>query len=573
MLIAQRTCCDNVKLIQPLFLIDFMSKLATLIASRLHTQLAGLFAGISLVVISTQSVCAQGVHRIWVDATGLHSVQASLVKVAEDKQFVVLRRADGGIVRLAIDQLSDSDRQYVDKHLIRTRDQNLLRIQAPTEPNCEPLPVLELASVADETHPATDQSPPLTTQCTRVIRPVSQLPKKLVADPSPWSMGCRDALVSIDRIDFSDDVSQPIPIVVTDDWQTRTTSVAFSVSGHSMIPGQRTRKQLIRIDFASGQAVVAMQNVGRLRLMDHHTGRGRSLLLTGHGAMNDGGSLAFAEGWDGDNVSVVHRRRLPGVESSAATTTPKSERSTDSLRSHSSLTKLHWAKMIDAQHVLAHVGNQIVLWNLVSGDTVYRIDHVDPRCEPAVSGGRRYLAVPKMAAVDLYNIETGKALGRIKVERQMPGVSFSPFGNALAIVSSRRIRTWNLVDAALDADITSRESLGQGSPTWIDHDLLISSNGILVSQFRGVPIWKYDLTAAEVSRVGKHVAVLRKEPWSQLVTMQLPHEAAKQTIQQIDASIVKLDPTRWRIPGRSHWDGGEWVDRTSKVAQLPIQRR
>jgi WD40 repeat protein len=288
--------------------------------------------------------------------------------------------------------------------------------------------------------------------------------------------------------------------------------------------------------------------------------------------MNEGGSLALAEGWDGDNVSVVHRRRLPGVDSSGLKI-PELKRSTDALRTRSMQTKLRWAKMIDGQHVLAHVDNQIVLWNLVSGETVYRIDHVDPRSEPAISGGRRYLAVPRMAGVDLYNLETGKALGRIKVDRQIPGVSFSPYGNSLAIVSSRRIRTWNLVDAALDADIRSREGLGRGSPTWIDHDMLVSSNGILVSQFRGVPIWKYDLTAAKVTRVGKRVAVLRKEPWSQLATLQLPHQAAQKVIQQIDASVVKLDPSQWRVPGRSHWDGGEWVDRTTKVARLPIQRR
>jgi hypothetical protein len=518
---------------------------------------------VSIAMLSTAT--AQQINRIWVDASGLHSVEASLKRVTEDRQFAILQRADGGSVTLTIDQLSLEDRAFIDEHLEELIDRNQLRMQPPEPPDHEALPVIELPTLVDETKTQSSMIP-LSMQSAKVSRTQRSLPPKLPADRSPWSIGCPDSLISIAPIDFADEVSAPIPIVVTDDWQTRTTSVAVSVSGHTLIPGQATRKQLIRFDFADQQTIVAMQHPGRVRLLDHHIGSERSLLLTDQGVMGEGGWLSLAEGWSRDNVSVIHRKQLPGSATNA--TNPGIQ-----VNLGRSSPKLFWAQMVDSQHVLAHLKTSIVLWNLVSGETIYRIDHVDPRAQPALSEGRRYLAVPTSGAVDLYAVETGKSLGRIKVERQMPGVAFSPYGNALAIATSRRLRVWNFVDAALDADVASRESFGQGPPTWIDHDMLLSSNGILISQFRGLPIWKYDLAAAKVTRIGKHVAIVRKEPCSQLATMQLPHDSAKQIIKQLDSSSIKVDDSDWRVPGRSSWDGSEWVDRSLRVTRLPSNRR
>jgi hypothetical protein len=518
---------------------------------------SALTVGILFFVATPTAVTAQQINRVWVDSSGLHSVDASLVRVTEDQRFVVLRRADGGSVTMTIDQLSLEDQEFINDHLRQLIGGNQLRQQPPLPPDHEALPILELNTVVDKVDNSINFSGQLTLQSATVARPLRGLPNRLKADRSPWSVGCTDAVISIDEIDFADEVSEPIPIVVTDDWGTRETSVAVSLSEHTLIPGQPSRRQLIRFDFGNQATVIAMQSKARVRLLDHHIGSGRSLLLTGHGTMGEGGSILLANGWNNDNVKEICRQPLPGSDPSTGQSPPK----------------LLWSKIIDRQHVIAQIKSSIVLWNLVSGETVFRIDHVDSRSEPAISEGRRYLAVPTTGAVDLYAMETGKALGRIKVEQQMPGVSFSPYGNSLAIATSRRLRVWNLVNAALDADIESRESFGQGAPTWIDHDMLLSSNGILVSQFRGLPVWKYDLAAAKVTRIGKHVAIVRKEPWSQLATMQLPHRSAKQILKQLDANPLDVEDSKWRIPGRSTWDGNEWVDRTLRVTRRSSGRR
>lgn len=49
--------------------------------------------------------------RTWTDATGKHKVEAELVGVADGK--VTLRKTDGKTTTIALDKLSDADREYV----------------------------------------------------------------------------------------------------------------------------------------------------------------------------------------------------------------------------------------------------------------------------------------------------------------------------------------------------------------------------------------------------------------------------------------------------------------------------
>ena len=310
-----------------------------------------------------------------------------------------------------------------------------------------------------------------------------------------------------------------------------------------------------------------MQHDRSIRLLDHDPASGRSLVLLDSGTLEEGGVLALAHGWNSSNLRVSHRRRLP--ESNAEAQWLSADASTQM----SGSMKVSWARLIDAEHVLVMIDRSIVLWNLVSGEPVYQIDHVDKRGAPAISGGKRYIAIPKVGVVDLHDTQTGNRLGRIRVERQVPGISFSPYGNALAIVTSRRLRVWNLPAAALDSDIKVHESLGREAAVWVDHDFLISGTGVLVSLFRGLPIWKYDVTGCQMESIGDHVAILRKSPLSQLTTLRLPHREARRTLKRMDASIMKSDTADWRVPGRSLWDGNQWVDRDVRLGTLPARMR
>jgi WD40 repeat protein len=234
---------------------------------------------------------------------------------------------------------------------------------------------------------------------------------------------------------------------------------------------------------------------------------------------------------------------------------------------------LRWARWVDDEHIIAVVDRTLGLWNIVSGEQIYAIDDIDHRAVPAISGGRRYVAVPSSGAVDLYATTTAQPLGRIEIENRVPGVSFSPPGDVLSIVTSRRMRAWDLTSATLSADITCRRSLGDGQPIWIDSDLLLSSSGVLLSLLRGLPIWRYDIAGTETVSIGKHIAMVRRHPTPEITIVSLPHEAAANAMRWIDSSPAKVDLDRWRILGQSSWGEAGWLDRDVQISARPRRLR
>ena len=229
---------------------------------------------------------------------------------------------------------------------------------------------------------------------------------------------------------------------------------------------------------------------------------------------------------------------------------------------------MRWARFIDEEHVVAVIDKSLAAWNLVSGKQLYRIDGIDPRSNPDISGGRRYIAVPFDGSVRMFSATTGETMGEIKVGQNiLPSVRFAPRGDALAISTSRQIRVWNLPDAALEGDIKSRRNLGSGSPIWIDDDLVMSSNGVLMSIFRGLPVWRYDLTSTMATSLGDKVAFFRKHPTAELAVVSIPHAGAAEAMDWIDTSPRRTEPEAWRVPGRSVWNEGDWQDKDVRLTR------
>ena len=498
-----------------------------------------------------------------------------LMDVHDTNVRLMLRSGDE--VLMTMDQLSRDDLVYVEEYLTKTIDRNSLRMDAPPAPQIkarEPLLLPEALFESPENSslvlgPALQHPKPPIDRSRRpgIPKSVSELPKSLRADRSPLSFQCPKSIIPIEDLDFNDEVSRPVLVQASDPWGNPSTSVAFSISSHVPVKSDISRHQILRSDFADEQTIVTMQHDRDIRLLDHDPTSGKSLLMLDSSAIGEGTVIALADGWDTNNLTVSHRRRLP--ESSTA----PHWLSSDASAQIKVPMKLSWARLIDGQHVLAKVEHSIVLWNVISGEPLYRIDRIESRATPAISGGKRYLAIPGDGLVDLHDLQTGKRLGRIRVERQVPGVSFSPYGDSLAIMTSRRLRVWNLPDAALDHDVVARESFGREAAVWIDHDFLITGTGVLVSLFRGLPVWKYDITGCQLATIGQHVAILRKSPLSQLTTLKLPHRQARVMLKRLDATLMESANVDWRIPGRSKWDGNQWVDREERLGALPSRSR
>jgi hypothetical protein len=386
-------------------------------------------------------------------------------------------------------------------------------------------------------------------------------PASLAPDPSPSPIdptqvqvaACR---IPTDDVDVYDKCSRPIPILTVDPSGRPVASIAMSISSGLRIPGAPRRNQVLRFDLAGQQAAVVLAHDRAITLLDHHAPSGQTLVLVGFNALGRGGQLAVARGWQQDRLRLGGHRTLAEDDSVAGPS------------------RLEWARWVDRQHVIARIGPSLGLWNLVSGQQIYRIEGIDSRSRPAISAGRRYVAVPAEGGVHLLATGTGRTLGWIDAGKPVvPAVSFSPLGHALAIVTSRQLRTWDLQDAAVATEVSSRRGLGSDPPVWIDSDLVLSSSGVLMSLFRGIPVWRYDLAATDSMPVGSQVAMFRRHPVSELTVLALPHRAATDAMYWIDHSPTRIDTQSWQIPGRSVWEAKGWNDRDVQISAAHARLR
>jgi hypothetical protein len=410
------------------------------------------------------------------------------------------------------------------------------------------LPVLQISNSGASQDSVPDDSPFQWGANARSLEIPTGLPTPVPADPSSIEHSFPESNFVTTSIDSFQDVSLPIPLTIQDAEGTLSTALAVSVSARQgfMLASASSKGSLSTskiLCFQSGQssAVTVFESNQPLRMLDHHQPSGRTLVLTGRPSRRTIGDLAVLEGWNDKSLKVVRRLKLD-VEGKMGLPA-----------------QLHHGYLIDEQHVLLLIDRSIGLWNLETAQCVYRIDGIDPRTKIAVSGGRRYVAIPFSGGVDLWHTDTGKSIGRIKVESQVPDVSFSMDGARLAIANSRRLRVWDLTAGALSADISSLRSLGSGRPLWIDSDYVITGSGTLVSLFRAIPLWRYDLGSDRVAEVGNHVAVFRKHPQGELSVLRLPHETAQTQISKIDSGEIEVDRETWRIADQSRWRG-QWVD-------------
>lgn len=538
--------------IRPLHPPQFYASVIRMFSCRFAGVIAALhFAAASTTTFAVDSPYA---NRIWVDAAGQYSVRAALIDW--DETTVRLLRTDGGEITLPISMLSEQDKTYLTDKKTTVLSGNVLRGSSPPPPSITPQPELKLPRAST----TSVSGATLGNDGDRVESSDDGLPKKLSADRSPWSTHLQPSSISLPKIDFNMDVSEPVAIFdpgqkAQGQKNVRAMTLVASISGNIWMPGESARQELVRFNLDDQTATVAMRHYEKIRLLDHDHPSGKSLAIIGQNSLGRGGDLVVVSGWSDGLLGFADRRKLHDNADSGK------------------LPELYWARWVDDQHVVAMVDQSIGLWNMVSGEQLFRVDGLDPRCEPALSGGGRYLAVPRHGQVVLIATDSGQLLGTIKVESEVPGVQFSPLGNQLAITTMRRLRVWDLTAAALAADVRSRNSLGKGHPLWIDHDLILTESGTLVSLFRGVPIWRYDIAGTERSSIGGRIAVLRKEPESQLNILDLPHDGAKEVLRRIDGSPIGIDPDRWQIPGRSVWQNGRWVDRDVQIGSVTTNRR
>ena len=221
-----------------------------------------LFLVAALFVTARGSVAinAQEASRIWVDTSGLHSVSAMLVEVEESNVRLILN--NGNEIKMRLDQLSKRDFEYVKSFQEQRLEGNALRMQPPPVPNTQALPRIKLPAASFkapentrlELGPVLYQAvlkqaanPRDRGESRRTPVSVTELPRSLPADRSPVSYRSSPSVISIEDLDFNDQVSRPIAIETQDGGGTGSTSIAFSVSSPIRLESVPTRQQIIRL--------------------------------------------------------------------------------------------------------------------------------------------------------------------------------------------------------------------------------------------------------------------------------------------------------------------------------------
>ena len=506
-------------------------------ASARQLRSAAATCAIAGVFLISTPVAAEDLLRVWVDWSGQHTIEATLVQVQSNK--IVLMTTDGRRITLPVDKLSEKDQAYVKE--FRSSNVNILRAQPPKPPNVKPLPLLDLPPAQG----TAEKNSIIEISSAHTVSQATKLPAAIPADPAPAEIAIAEQRFVLPRIDAHDICSDLIPV-----GDAGSPALGLSISvGLTNPQAQAPVHRLLRLDAHNSETEVIYRSPDRIRLFDHHVPSRRSLVMVGHNSLGQNGKLALANGWNRGGMLIRFHRAFPGGEVLGQ------------------FPQVRWARLIDDEHFVAIVDRTLVAANIVSGKVLYRIEEIHGNSVPALSGGRRFLAVPYEGGVQLYRSQDGGALGRIGTESSIvPAVSFSNEGDSLAIVNSRRMRVWSLPGAALRTDIETRTNLGSGPPTWVDSDLVMSSSGSLISIFRGVPVWRYDIAGTVTNYVGGNVAMLRKQPHAGLHVLKLPHRGANEAMRWIDAIPTATPAETWKMPGRSVWSHDGWADRDVRIS-------
>ena len=499
----------------------------------------------------TWVACSDGNEpiRIWVDATGRYSVEASFVRREGD--WVILRRKDGGKSSMPFDRISSRDQEYLADYERKEAEAAIAKANKPestrlklvpseTKPQ-EPLDLPPASFVAAEN--STLQVGVVTETNLQVAKPKSN-----PADPSPYQVILPLSKLAVDDINPYDRCSNLVSVGTSDN-----PAVGMSVTVGFALSGSKLANRIVKFDFAENKTKVIYQSEEPVTLLDHHPGSRQSLVLVDHSSSGQGGRLAIATGWRSDEFQLNYQRRLPGdAEADEG--------------NHRNRPTLRWARWIDEEHIVAILDRSLMGWNLVSGEMIFRIDGVETKSTPALSGGRRYLALPVAGGVQLYETEGGKSLGRIAVEpRVVPAVGFSAQGDSIAITSRRRLVAWDIPNAQQTLQFDSSHSLGSNAPTWVDQDLILTSSGMLVSVQRRAAVWRYHLSGSKTLVGDDNIAIFRARP-TELTTVKMPHQGVDNAIAWLDSQAFAQQKDLSRLLGRSVWDRGSWQDRDVRVS-------
>ena len=449
--------------------------------------------------------------RLWKDASGKFQIRAALVE--RTKTDVRLHTADGREITVPIGRLGREDQDY------------LKSLDAPADnpfAGGTPLPATAPGDAAPAAAvPGTLRAAPesnsvgeeMALPATGTTLDLSSTPadETFAPDPQPSTSAIPAGFVQIAAVDAYDKVSAP---VLVDAAEGRfLVSIGRNKSGSP----QETRGRIYSVQLSSKKSELVWDHPNAVRVLDHDTSSGRTLLVDKLDQFHRGGELVIVQGLERVGGKPLYRRTLPGAGKPGFAP------------------QVEWARLLSASHAAAIVDRALYVWDLPAARLVYRIDDVSASEPPVFSGNQLYMAVPQGGKVVVVETANGKIRKSIATGNTLkPGAAFHPNGRLLATASSNQYQVWDCVADRLIREATTTDHLGSYPIHWIAPQVFLAQLGDAVHLDLGMSVWKYSVSGGTPPNVvGNKLLTSTTSQNCALASVEIPHAALEKSVNQL----------------------------------------
>ena len=385
--------------------------------------------------------------REWTDSTGMFKVTATLV--ALDGDTLTLRQEDGADLEIDVGSLSAVDRVVVQ----RTRRRLALRKGDETK---EP----EAFDVAATATNHTD-FPPVE------VAPLPADPA--LADPVPAA-----GKVEIPRADHFDHVARLFPV---------GEGMVLVVVENST-PGKPLPTRLVWVNLQKKSVVSESALPGADIVLDYHPLLERLLTVSREKSTAEGAARQVLTLFDAapgrKGVARIVAWRAPCADKQPTARHP-------------------WGRIVDDSLVLHQSSREeFTCWDIDARRARWRFAQYPGHSPlPALTPGRRHVAIPDTRRVQVCDVATGAVLVSLPVG-SVSGVCFDDTGRRLALVEGGSVQVHDLGDTAAPIDLFRAHGCHANTTAleWLGDDTLLvqSAEGlgaVAWSISKGLPAWRY----------------------------------------------------------------------------------
>ncbi len=409
--------------------------------------------------------------RTWTDSTGKFKLEASFVSREGDN--IQLKKSDGKTIQLAVDKLSKEDVAYLEGLTAAAGASN------PFEAAAEVAAPVAPAS-ASEREAKWDTARRLAIQpvegCSITPDPGAALPAQ-GENRTLMLPGTGFIPRAGGRAENNNFFESPKNILLN------------STSGEALVvflnqpPGGARGVRLSRCDLKRGQFVDEIRFAGGLAPRD----------------VSPSGKLiaSLPERMGGSDLNMIEVAKIEG-----SSATPKRRWNMGAWNDWSR--RFEQAFFIDDERLLtiSSWGGVATLWNIENAEAIWTVDFRQ-HSMPALSPGRKQLAVAASDGVAILDAATGNTLGRAQSEDGASGtLAFSPDGKRLGSLTARRVQVWDLTTGKLTHDVWFPKQMAGKDLDFLGGNFVLVDNHFLVDLAKRIVLWEYDLPTARGQRVG-----------------------------------------------------------------------